>query len=559
MRWLALLVCFACTESSGPDDEWGMDGPVEQTPPPGKEDSEYRRGLAVATNTSRTQVWTARNKWEDTETPAARAAGLAWEADSGLTWDEKYVAWIESLPYIPSVDNYSTTVELTTPWGKTLPSPYLECAEMAIFLRITFAAWYQLPLQFEAVSSGVRVYFGHYGVRTQAGRFAASPEFAIQYRDYTGSSYTTWPSDSVLRGRKLWGGVDEQPELGPNKVFGAYVDELHLNKRAAYFTVLVLNYLSSANLADTANMYNVTPESVRAGDVLLERWQRSGIGHTLVVKEVVPIDESSLDVTMISGSMPRRQGVKESGQASKGYFTSEYTGGEGVAADGTPYAKLGGGLKRFRVTKNINGYWTNTWMAADEASWINSTDYARIAARPARFASLLGQVPPEQAKSELLTQIANARHHLSQYPASCAARERRENAFRALYELSARTWGTSKAAVDAEFRKLEDYAFGELEYTKSKTCCWNSTTSAMYGLIVKKAEADKAAADARGVCEAPVVFAARTDGYQYWASYAASLGRSAEWKAWSEDEACPQKNVAADTVAALDATPYCSL
>jgi len=545
MRALALICVVACTDVSGPDEEWGMDGPVEQTPAPGKEDSEYRRGLLVATNTSRTQVWTARNRWEDTD-PA-----------TGLTWDERYVAWIESLRYIPSIDNYSMTVELTTPWGKTLPSPYLECAEMAIFLRITFAAWYELPLQLEAVSNGVRVYFGHYGVRTQAGRFAASPEFAIQYRDYTRTAYTTWPSDSVLRRRKLWGGVDEQPELGPNSVFGAYVDEIHLNKRAGYFTVLVLNYLSSTNLADTANTYNVMPESVRAGDVLLERWQRSGIGHTLVVKEVVPVDESSLDVTLISGSMPRRQGVKESGQSSKSYFTSEYTGGEGETDDGTPYAKLGGGLKRFRVTKNIGGYWTNTWMAADEASWINSTDYARIAARPARFAALLGQVPPEQAKAELLTQIANARHHLSQYPASCAARERREDAFRALYELSARTWGKSKADVDAEVRTLEDYTFGELEYTKSKTCCWNSTTSAMYDAIMRKAEADKAAADERGVCEAPVVFAARSDGYAYWSSFAASIG--VDWKAWSEDEACPQKYVAADTVAPLDATPYCSL
>ena len=53
--------------------------------------------------------------------------------------------------------------------------------------------------------------------------------------------------------------------------------------------------------------------------------------------------------------------------------------------DGTPYAKLGGGLKRFRVTKNVGGYWTNTWMTADEAHWINSTDLPRIAARPQRY------------------------------------------------------------------------------------------------------------------------------------------------------------------------------
>jgi hypothetical protein len=556
-----LLVCLiACTDSSGPDEEWGMEGPVEPLPPPGKEDSQYRKGLYVATNTTRTQVWTARNKWEDTETTAARAAGLAWGENSGLTWDQKYAAWIDSLEWIPAVDNYSTTVRVTTPWGKTLPSPYLECAEMALFLRITFAAWYELPIQLEAISSGQRVYFGHYGVRTAAGRFSGTPEFAIQYKDYTSSTSwkTSWPKDTTLRSRKLWGGIDEQPELGGSQVFGAYVDELHLNKRAAYFTVMALNYLSSANLADTANTYNVVPESVRAGDVLLERWQRSGIGHTLVVKEVVPINDTSLDVTTISGSMPRRQGVKQSGQSSKSYFTSEYTGGSELAEDGTPYSKLGGGLKRFRVTKNVGGYWTNTWMAADEAHWINSLDYTRIGARPARFEALLGQVSPQQMKTELLAQIADARHHLEQYPASCSARERRENAFRALYSIAYQL-GTSKAALDAQYRTDADYVLGELEYTKSKTCCWNSSTSAMYEIIVAKAAADKAAADAHNVCVAPVVFASRIDGYKLWSDYAATLGRSSEWRAWSEDETCTQKNVLTDTVATLSATPYCSL
>jgi len=550
---LVALLAACASEVSGPDDEWGMDGEVEPLPAPGKEDSQYRKGMLVATDTSRTQVWTARNKWDDTTTTAARAAGIAWPENSGLTWDQKYARWIETMPSIASADGYGMTVELTTPWGKTLPSPSLECAEMALFLRITFAAWYELPLQLEAQSGGQRVYFGHFGVRTASGRFANTPEFGIAYKDHTSSTTwrTSWPKDNTLRSRKLWGGEDNQIELGSGKVFGAYADEIHLNKRAAYFTVLALNYLSSVNLADAANTYNLVPEAVHPGDVLLERWQRDGIGHTLVVKQVTPIGASSLDVMTISGSMPRRQGKQESGTASKYYFTSEYTGGEG-------YAALGGGLKRFRVTKNVGGYWTNTWMTGDEAHWINSTDLARIGARPARFESLLGQVSAEQQKTELLAQIADARHHLSQYPASCSARERREGAFAALYAL-ADELGTTPQAIDEEYRTLEDYVLAELEYTASKTCCWNSSTSAMYDIILAKAKADKAAADARGVCEPPVVFASRSDGYKAWADYAASIGRAAEWKAWSEDESCPQRSVAADTVAAADATPYCSL
>ncbi|HUQ51677.1 MAG TPA: hypothetical protein VM692_05615, partial [Gammaproteobacteria bacterium] len=151
-----------------------------------------------------------------------------------------------------------------------------------------------------------------------------------------------------------------------------------------------------------------------------------------------------------------------------------------------------------------------------------------------------------------------ARHHLSQFPASCSARERREQAFGSLYEVG-RALGMSKDEVDATYRKLEDYVLGELDYTKSKTCCWNSSTSAMFDIIMDKARKDEAAADAANTCVAPIVFENRADGYALWAQHAASLGRAADWRAWSEDEACPQRGVAQDTEAPLDATPYCEL
>ncbi len=559
MAGLAVSSGAGCAEpEAGPDDEYGMEGPVETVPAPGKDDSENRAGLPVGTNTTRTQVWTARNAWEDRATVAARTAGLAWSADSGLSWDEKFGAWVQSLAWIPSVDGYRTTFQLTTPWGKTLPSPSLECAEMAMFLRITFAAWYELPLQLEAVSGGKRVYFGHFGVRTAGGRFANTPEFAIAYKDYTGRDPSLpWPSDRTLDSRRLWGGEDSQEALGAGAVFGAYVDELHLNKRAGYFTMMTLNYLGSMNLADTANTYNIVPDAVRAGDVLVERWQSEGIGHTLVVKEVTAIGEGNLDVTTVSGSMPRRQGMRDTGLSSKSYFTSNYTGGVGLNGEGIPYARLGGGVKRFRVTKNIGGIWTNTWMRTDESSWINSTDLTRIGARPARFDAILGQVSPAQQKTELLSIIADARRHLRTYPASCTARERREAAFSDLYALGERSLGLTRAGIDAEYRLLEDDVFAELTYAESKTCCWNSTTAAMADIILAKAEAERVAAEAVSTCVAPTVFRAQTDGYQAWASYAVSVGKAASWRAWTEDETCPQASVAQDVQAASEATPFC--
>lgn len=559
---LSAVRCGGSDEPAGPDDDWGMDGPLEPTPPRGKEDSEYRRGLLVKTDTTRTQVWTARNKWEDRDTSAARKAGLAWSADSGLTWDEKYAAWVESLRTIPGLNGYSQTFELTTPWGKTLPSPALECAEMSLFLRITFSAWYELPFFLEAVDeSGKRVYFGHNGVRTATGRYAQSPEFAIAYRDTAVSPpanvQTGWPHDGALRTKKLWGGEDVQPMIAEGAPFGAYLDEIHLNKRAGYFTVMALNYLGSVNLADTANTYNIVPEAVRAGDTLLERWQRVGIGHTLVVKEVVAIGEGNLDVVTVSGSMPRRQAKRESGLSSKSYFTSEATGGVGANFEGDEYAKLGGGLKRWRVAKNVGGYWTNTWMDADEARWIDSTDYARIAARPARFEQMLGQVSPEQQRTELVAQIEDARRHLSQYPASCSARERRERAFEDLYDLGGRALHLTRAQIDAQYRTLEDSVLGELVYGRSKTCCWNSTTSAMYGILMDYAAAEEE--QAGDACVAPTVFMSQSDGYRRWADFAAASGRAAAWRAWSEDETCTQRDVAADTEAEHHGTPWCEL
>ncbi len=436
---LACLLIAACTDSMDDDNGAGAgaDGELAPLPSPGKEDGQYHAGLATNVNSSRTDVWKVTAQWEDKDTAAAKLAGLAWPANSGLTWDQKYGAWIASLEWTPSVDGYSTTVKITTPWGKTLPSPELECAETALWLRVTFAAWYGLPLQFEALDDhGKRMYFGHFGVWSATGPSPGMPEFAVRYKDYTNSNWqAAWPHDTALRSRIVHGGEDNQEELGQGAVFGTYMDELHLNKRVGYFTILVLDYLGSMNLADSANTYNLQPEALRSGDILIERWQKSGIGHTLVVKDVVPLQGATFDATVISGSMPRRQGKKASGSSAKSYFTGDYTGGPGTNYDGDEYAKLGGGLKRWRVAKARNGYWTNTWMNGDEAHWINSTDYAAIAARPARFQTLLGQVPPEQQKTELLARIADARHHLSEYPASCAAREQREQAFRELYDV----------------------------------------------------------------------------------------------------------------------------
>ena len=72
-------------------DEWA---------PAGKEDGVGTPGPNVDWDTDDYQVWDIRNQWDDV-TPEA---GLAWGADSGLTWNEKYAAWLTSLPVIDQPD-----------------------------------------------------------------------------------------------------------------------------------------------------------------------------------------------------------------------------------------------------------------------------------------------------------------------------------------------------------------------------------------------------------------------------------------------------------------------
>lgn len=149
--------------------------------------------------------------------------------------------------------------------------------------------------------------------------------------------------------------------------------------------------------------------------------------------------------------------------------------------------------------------------------------------------------------------IADQRAHLMQYPASCAARQRRELAFSQLYALSQRL-GKSVAQIDHENRQLSDYVFAELAYAQSKTCCWNSSTPQMAEIIMAKANEEQS-----GTCRPPTVFRARNGGYQIWKDYAVAHGRGADWKAWSEDEPCNQRDASDDVELAQSATPLCSL
>lgn len=551
LAWVWLVVLSAIVACAAPDELDDPEQAVELEPGGvlGKADSVGVAGLPVDGSYWRTEVWRVENQWEDTDTPQAREAGIAWPADSGLTWDEKYAAWVQSLRPIDGL-TIARTFELTTPWGKTLPAPKLDCADVALMLRASFAAWYRLPFYVVAFDKGQAVYFGHFGIRTQHGRWDGMPEFALAYEDYSSmppEAYAqNWPRDAKLRSRGVQSG-DDQPFLGEGARTGAYLDEIHLNKRAGHFIRLLMVFTGSMNLADSRNTYNLAPPAIRAGDVMLWRWQALGVGHTMFTVRVDELGDGRLEAQSVFGNLPPNQPAWDGPVATRRNYTNAKAGGH----DGyTDYAPFNGGLKRFRVAKNVNGRWTNTFMASDEASWIDDRDHESMHRRPGELEALLGEASPEELRDALLGIIEQKREHLRSFPASCAARTKREEAFDDLYALMERDFDMTRAEVDHAYRTLEDYVFAELVYDASKTCCWNSSNAAMYETVMSLNE--QIQAEAGEACVEPIVFKATDGGYDVFRDH-----RPQGWVPWSADEACPQADVVDDVEADHDWTPFC--
>jgi hypothetical protein len=555
--WIGLTV--GCSQETI-DDQNLYYGEFEVIPEDGKSDSLGVAEIPVSADQAETAVWEVNNAWADTDTPAAKKAGLAWGEDSGLNWNEKYVLWVDSLPRINAHNGSNKTFEMITPQGKRVPAPVLECAEVAYFLRVTFAAWHQLPFFVQAIDpQGTTIYMGHFGWRTKSGRYKNTPLFKTRYKDYSGQeiSLEDWPRDERLRARSLWGASDDfQPFIDAGARAGAYFDELYLNKRVGHFLMYLLTNFGSIHLANSLVTFNKTAQSLKAGDVLVERYERTGIGHTLVVKHVEDSTTAgTLKAELVSGSMPRRQPVWEEASTSKYYFTSQDAGGSAFNSDGDMYASLGGGLKGFRIARKLNGYYINTILEGDLENWINSTDLETLGARPDEFQYLLDGGTPQDQIDTLTAIIDRERNHLRQYPASCAARARREAAFTNLYALCNQQYNQTTKEVDLEYRLLEDYVLAELVYDQSKTCCWNSTNTSMYQVIM---DYNRRLSGMTGTCEQPEVFM-NNDGYSNFFEHAQSMGLDADWVAWSEDETCPQRDVVADTEEEHLWTPFCEI
>ncbi len=501
-----------------------------------------------------TEVWTVTRRWYQ----VSGEAGIAWSADSGLTWDEKYAAWVDAMDATTGEDGH-VTVELVTPWGDRLPSPRLECAEMAMFLRATFAAWYELPFFLTAWHADVGdIHMGHMGIVDDEGRRVPGyPRFGTDYVDHRGSLPIdapfpgTWPSDPALAAAALTPLKDDQVGfLGEEAYAGAYFDALFLNKRVGHLLLRLLTNNGSMHLASATNTWDLQPEAMREGDFSVQRWSAWGIGHVVVLKEVDEVD-GQLDVEVVYGSMPRIQPRWYEESLSLPYLTSRSAGSAQLDGAGVPYSHYGGGLKRWRTPVAKDDHWVNIVPVSDRDAYIDDDDFSALEARTVGIAALLGDLTPEEHRDAVLARIELARDNLLHSPASCANRTRREEAFAELYGLMAEHFDMDREAVDAAYRTLEDHVFAELDYTQSKTCCWNRSTPEMAAIVLNLAEQEQAAAAASGTCVEPTVFRAEADsgdGYQRWADHAALLGLADDWLPWTEDETCPWSDVASDTV-----------
>jgi hypothetical protein len=568
---LAMGSTAACSSSSDSGDD--SNGELGQSP---DEVRETVPGPVVKSTDA--EVWSVENAWADTNTPAAKKAGIAWGENSGLSWEEKFRKWVGDFTKVDSPRNgYGQTIMLHNPQGKALMGPVLECADFGMFLRLTFSAFYHLPFYMTGYANGQPMYMGHFGVVDKNGDpISGYPRFKTQYQDFesTWQADQPWPHDAKLRASHV--GQDDNEKdvkagtvtLTENDGAGSYMDELFLNKRVGYLQHYLDGAFGSVNLADGANMFHIKPEATLQGDALLERYGKTGIGHTLPVMTAITLPSGKMRVSVASGSMPRREPNWEEEKTSASYFKEDVMGGVGQSSDDppVPYAKLGGGIRRWRTPINVNNRWENDVPTVDRPVYIQDSDLDQISARPEKFSQLLAEDTPEGQRDAALAVIDFARRTLHDHPASCSQRSKREDAFKDLYKVMKDSFQTEQAAVDKQYRQLEDYVYAELEYNSSKTCCWNTTTSKMNDIIQDFASQEKDANDKAGVCKQPTVFMASGGGkYDTWKNFAPTAKdwnnqpkyQPGDWKDWHEDEPCAQRDVDADKLGARGSIGMC--
>lgn len=563
---LGFMVPACAAEDTGNGDTDGTSGGGESTDCrvdsdygcAGVSQDEVRENIAgPAVKTTDAEVWKVTNTWAG----KTAEAGEGWAANSGLTWEEKYQKWMSHFDIVEG--RTTKTVRITTPQGKKLDAAVLECADQGIFFRYVFAAWNKLPFYLTGWVNGKTVYMGHFGVVDKNGDpVSGFTRYRTRYQDFESSwrDGQPWPKDTALRGRDagypdshegIW--VDEKL-LPEGARFGTYLDELLLNKRAGHLLAILVAYYGSGNLADGANTFQLAGNALKGGDLLIERWQRDGIGHTVPVIRVEPNQDGTVQAWGVQGYMPARQAELLEPPRYHALFKNPYCGGPGETWDTppTPYVKLGGGLRRWRSPINRDGRWSNDVPVADRANYIEDTNLTALNERFANWDNVLRTGTPEEAFGIAKDNLEAARTKLTLKPASCSSRSLRETSWNQLIAAGAAI-GKSEADIRSENKELADYVFAELIYNQSKTCCWLTPGPEQYETIMGYAQKEQNDAQAAGTCKQPTVFRQTNGNYDIWKTYAQAEGKT--WVDWTQDESPCPANVGADPNATDPLTP----
>ena len=546
MRFVHACVVAALLAAcvSGPSDDLDGVSELNPGPPAGKADSAGIPALPVHGDYTATQAWVVTNQWEDTDTPDARAAGIAWSANSGLTWDQKYAAWVGSLQQIPTLDNTFTTVTISTPFGKSVPGPKLDCADLAILLRMSFAAWYHLPF---------------YLSPTTTTRRSTSVTSACARRPARGTSTSNWSKYADYEHRRRRSTRRTGPRTrrcaraasprattcrtsGPARARARSSTRSTSNKRAARLILFTQAFLGSHNMVDSQNTYNLVPEALphrRRADVRARADRRRPHDDRHARHALAP---GSLQAEAIYGNDPPAQPAWQDPAETKSLFTDDEGGGPSLntAYGGmTPYSHLNGGLKRLRVAKEKHGYWVNTWMDADEASWINDTDYDAIAARPARFAELLGSSDPAVERDQLLAAIAEKRAYLPRSPGVVRrARRSRERVREALHADAGQLRHDARDGRRAV--PHDDRGLRRSRRSTTRTRARAAGTRRLRDVRPHHGVRAAAAGERRRAASSRPIFKLTANSYDPFAAFATQTGQASRGCRWTADESCAQ-------------------
>jgi hypothetical protein len=558
-------------------------------------------------------AWQVKNQWTDRSTESAMKAGLAWMANSGLSWEEKYREWLRRLPInIDQVIQNSTqrdpleSFELVNPQGKRVKIPALYPSQLILLLRASFASFYHLPFVLiaqrnqsltdqqanateEEVLKHSLVYFGHFGLKGLYGNIEDSANFSAFF-DHSAEYEKTeiWKQDLMLRQQAFALGddvfsmlatdfnrlqEDENIKKIPNGQvvkIGEFLDDFFCNKRTAHWMLYLLRYFSIEHIQDDYHSVQIDGQNLTQGDILLIKSDRL---YGYWIKQADRFQEQ-LDLRLAVSSRQGEAILSSNDSKHLVNIDLNYLGLQQTIESQNDYNPFNfnpywlptflyaGGFKRMTFPTVHQGYWLNSIQDEEMDFSLSSQNIVQLKERTNQLNQLTqenNQVVQSTPLEQLLNQIRDIRQKIRKEPSRCELRTQREVLFESLYELLF-DYGYSRERVDEEFRLFEDFVFQMLE-NNSKTCCWHyealaDQTETWGDSILKIAKSMMDHGEEISYCYDVPKFMTEDGHYAIWEAKAEELNLF--WPDWDSSAACVYANHI-DTIKEQGTLEWCLL